>query len=875
MGGVVRLPAPLRLLSFPGLLLAMAGAATILGMVSSSSELFLSSSGGAAVRRFFEEGAEIRTPALTLVIDSSVSAEVIGYRTGLLESDLGEWLKDPVLTARGDTVTLRAGGDEEEVRIVTRTGALDQVDRLDEGTGQGVWLADYTAERLGVEVGDRVRLVDPDARTTALVAGIYGDLLTRPRTPFWAPLDQFIYPAAGADTRPPAFMLMDFDQYVALEDELLDNQDVISWEFPLPTEPMSIEAAHALADRLSGFRGRLSDGSTALGAAFRRVNYNEPFLGWVDQAEDVVTSIRGPVEALALAGRAVALAVIAGAALFMVRRRRVEVAVLNARGIGPLRLGARTAAEAALPIALGAAAGFGLSLVAIHRFGPGGVLSPSSVRGVGGAVAVTAAIAVGLLAVVAGSAVREQTEHGADRVRRVASRVPWELILLGVAGAAFYGLRAGGTSAEAAEAAPQLDRLFLLFPILFLAGAAGLAARGLRAMLPWLRRAGSGWRPAPYLASRRLAAAPRLATSLMVAAALAVGILVYAATLASSVKATASQDAALHVGSDVAARYSGPRPDLETIPLPVTPVIRVGEASFASATDVDFDVLAVDPATFASAAFWRGEFSEDSLESLMDGLADDSSDRLPIVLAGGASAPADPVLELPGFDFPVRVVGTARTFPGSVGERPVVAIAVEGLESALEAQDFSLARLADASEVWARGSEQELVETLRARDVSVIDTISAEELRSTPRYLALISMFRYLQALGILAGMVVLIGALMYLQTRQRQGESAYALILRMGLSRGSHRRSVLMEVAGLLLSAFVIGSVLAAAASFAVNAEVQARPVEATVALFRLPLTVFGAAAGILLLFSWTGAAMVQRLADRADVAEVMRVAE
>lgn len=869
----MRLPAPLRLVRFPGLLLAMAGAAAILGMVSSASALFLSSSAGAAVHQFFEGGAETQTPALTLVIDSSVSADVIEYRTGLLERELGEWLGGPVLTARGDTVILQSGGEDEEVRIVTRTGALDHVDRLEEGTEPGVWLADYTAERLGIQVGDRVRLVDPDGEATTRVAGIYRDLLSQPRTPFWDPLGDFIYTAPGANTRPPAFMLMDFDQYVALEAELLDNQDVISWEFPLPTEPMSIEDAHALVDRLSALRGRLSDGTRALGAAFRGVNYSEPFLGWVTQAEEVITSIRGPVEALALAGRAVALGVISGTALFMVRRRRVELAVLNARGIGPVRLGARTAAEATLPIVLGSAAGFGLSVMAMDRLGPGGVLSPGSVRDVAGAVAVTAAIAIGLLAVVAGSAMREQTEHGADRVRRVASRVPWELVLLGVAAAAFYGLRQ--SSPDAAEAVPELDRLFLLFPILFLAGGAGLAARGLRGTLPWLRRVGSGWPPAPYLASRRLSAAPRLATSLMVATALAVGILVYAATLAASVGATAAQDAALQVGSEVAARYSGPRPDLAAAPMPVTPVTRVGRGSFASASEVEVDILAVDPATFAAAAFWRGEFSEGSLESLMDGLADDRGDRIPIVLAGPVAAPPDPVLERAGFDFPVTVVGTARTFPGTVGERPVVVIGLEAIESALETQDFSLARLADSSEVWAQGSEEDLVAMLLSRDVSVIDTVSAEELRSTPRYLALISMFRFLMTLGILAGVVVLIGALMYLQTRQRQGESAYALIRRMGLSRGSHRRSVLMEAAGLLLLAFVIGSSLAAAASFAVNTEVQARPVEATVALFRLPLPVLGLTGAILILFAWAGAALVQRRADRADLAEVMRLAE
>jgi hypothetical protein len=85
----------------------------------------------------------------------------------------------------------------------------------------------------------------------------------------------------------------------------------------------------------------------------------------------------------------------------------------------------------------------------------------------------------------------------------------------------------------------------------------------------------------------------------------------------------------------------------------------------------------------------------------------------------------------------------------------------------------------------------------------------------------------------------------------------------------------VALEVTTLLGTAFVIGGTIAAVASIVVNEDVQARAVDVAVPLFRLPIPLLSVTAAAVLLFAWVGAAFVQRRADRADVAEVMRVAE
>jgi ABC-type antimicrobial peptide transport system permease subunit len=93
-----------------------------------------------------------------------------------------------------------------------------------------------------------------------------------------------------------------------------------------------------------------------------------------------------------------------------------------------------------------------------------------------------------------------------------------------------------------------------------------------------------------------------------------------------------------------------------------------------------------------------------------------------------------------------------------------------------------------------------------------------------------------------------------------------------MGLARGTSRRSLLLEVLGLLGVAFVMGSLVAVAASLTVYADTQARVVDITAPVFRLPLGLLAATVVVLVAFAVLATTVVQRRADGADVAEVMR---
>jgi hypothetical protein len=233
------------------------------------------------------------------------------------------------------------------------------------------------------------------------------------------------------------------------------------------------------------------------------------------------------------------------------------------------------------------------------------------------------------------------------------------------------------------------------------------------------------------------------------------------------------------------------------------------------------------------------------------------------------------VLSLPGLAVPVEVVGRATAFSGMVGERPVVVADRVAMERAVEALGSPLERFVSATEVWGHGTEEDVARIVIDGGAVVLSAVSAEALRDTPSYLAVSSMLRLLMTVGVIASSVVVVVAALYLAARQRQTEVAYALARRMGLTGTSSRRSLLLEVLGLLGASVALGAVVAIAASWLVAAETQARVVEAEAAQFRIPGVVLAATVGSLVAFSVLASVVVQRRADRADVAEVMRGAE
>jgi putative ABC transport system permease protein len=536
--------------------------------------------------------------------------------------------------------------------------------------------------------------------------------------------------------------------------------------------------------------------------------------------------------------------------------------------VSPVIQGGMAALEAIVPAGAGAAVGWLAALGLVRLFGPSPFIQPSVERSSMASTAWVVAFGVLFLGAAATLATRLQFEEVAGRLPGRISRAPWEAVVLLLAAAAFYEIHTRVAAVSSEGAAPKLDRLLLLFPLLFIAGFAGLAVRGLRVLLVRVRQAGSRWRPAAYLALRRLASAPRMALLLVTASSLAVGILVYAVMVSDSVTSTTRQKALVATGSDVAVPLSRSATLPARLPGGSTVVARVDQASVVPAGQA-VQVLVVDPSTFARAAFWDPNFSRTSLPDMLRRLGGNGV-RLPVV-AVGIDLGANAALRLVGANVPVATAASAVAFPGIRGGRPMVVVSAAALA---RATPNAQAITGGARQIWAKGDPATVLRAIRRAGLSTAGATTAARLERTPAFLAVSWTFSFLEALGLVAGLVVLVGLVLYLQSRQESREVSYALAKRMGLSSGSHRRSVGLELGGMLLGAFVIGTALAAAATRLIYRKLDLLPGQPPAPLYRIPGPILGAIALALAVVAALGALAVQRRANRANVAEVIRLA-
>ena len=151
----------------------------------------------------------------------------------------------------------------------------------------------------------------------------------------------------------------------------------------------------------------------------------------------------------------------------------------------------------------------------------------------------------------------------------------------------------------------------------------------------------------------------------------------------------------------------------------------------------------------------------------------------------------------------------------------------------------------------------------------------AHDVLDVSSFLATSWTFGFLQALGVLTGLITVGGLLLYLETRQRGRRTAYALSRRMGLSRAAHLGSLLAEVGGTLLGGFAIGVGLSFVAARLVYLRLDALPTVPPVPLLRTPVAALAGTAAAVLAVTWLAAWMAQRSADRTNLAEVLRLAD
>ena len=417
----------------------------------------------------------------------------------------------------------------------------------------------------------------------------------------------------------------------------------------------------------------------------------------------IQSSVRGGVWPVAGLAALAGVGFVGAAASLWADRRRRELQLLAVRGVSPAGLGLKAVMETAIPLAVGAAAGGALAYGLVAWLGPSPEIEPSAVvRAAAGALG---ALAVALLT--AGAVVTGRVAGGrgqAVRTRRSwMGLVPWELGLAALTVVSYRRLGEWGVPVSRGADVSQVDVLGLLFPVLFLVTGVAVVVRLLFLGLRPLLRASRGWPVAAYLAARRVARYRVAVLGLVAASALAAGVLGYAATLDRSLDASLRAKASTFVGSDVALAMA---PDAE---VPASLRDRSTEVDVYRRAFVEDDrregvgLLAVDPATFARAAFWDASYADASLDELLDLLAAPPRDgRVPALLVGADGVPdvADAGVSGAGTtDFTIEQVAEVEAFPGMKRGVPTLVVAAGALAD-LEADR-------PGREVWVAGDRDD------------------------------------------------------------------------------------------------------------------------------------------------------------------------
>ena len=894
--------APTRLIRYPALLGAIAVGAMLVAVVATAYPLFLSASNSDLLTSTIERPAFTPYGSGLAYRSTDIPFDAVGPTTDSLEQERDaafEGLRDqdpgfgPVVESlAAPPATVRATGQQatsgtsQTGRLFAGTDVLDHV-RIVSGTdGDGVWLPDGMANTLGVGPGDTVQLRGKHGTADVEVDGIYVALTSRTPDGYWQIWQDQLQPGCSDCSPPPQFILADRDQLIDLQQQLGEPTADQAFIAPARTDPpMTVDQARSLDVTIAELEDEMVQKDSFFGRLFpccgvRGVLNYPTGTSEISNLSDVLkivegrsVGLRGPAAVLLLAGLTLAFVVVAAGGVFAFSSRPSEAALLSVRGWGPMRVAVKAVVESAIPVVVGVAVGFVFAYALVLSVGPNGPVEPSARTT---ALLASAAAAVGALVMIAVVnagmfAVHHEHKH---HLTRAALWVPWELLAFGALVLLGRSLHTGGGLVGTGEVQRPGAPVFL-YAIAFAAAVGILVARAAAGVIVWRARAPGGDRvSARWLALRRTASSVRLAAVFLIAAAIAVSVSVSAQGLVSSLRATAVAKAKIFVGSDVQAQVVPGAADPTDFPYPITLVEVVPDAGFFDDVSTSrFELLVIDPSTFANAAYWNGALADVPLDELVRRLDADDGDTLPVVLANGTGV--NPRTITVGVaKVPVSVVGRASSFPGSTSLRPVIVVS---RDTALRIfpSGFNLLTMGGSNtEVWVRGDADPVIDALAGSPIQPFTFLTADQVRDVPYIVAAVNTFLTLDVLGVMALILIVVLAVGYVQVRERPRIVESGLSARMGVPRALLRRALLLELGGILVGAILIGVPTGLIASAVVLDALDPLAQIPPSPFFVDPWSGVIAACLFLLLAAVVGAWLVDRAARRADLAEVMRVA-
>ena len=509
--------------------------------------------------------------------------------------------------------------DGSEGHLTFREGAAPH--------GGEIALASGLADSHALRVGDHVQVVGPTNEAVTLsVSGIF-EPPAAPTDPFWFGEET---PFPFGNSEEPVPVVVDRSTATDLA-QRIDLTTHYVWDVYLDLSGIAFAQAQDLSDRYVAFG---NDVEQTVTGGTQQPHVASGIAVLVARVQRSVADLRVPILLVLAQILVVTLVVLAGVGVLLVSRQSFELAVMHSRGFTTRSLlavqGLQAVLAAVIAFPFGIAIGTLLARFAGATNGPRPNGSGLQVHLSAGSLAfgaITAAIGAIVLALPSIPATRrtilDERRQTSREGRPALSRAPLELIVLPVGIFALAQLRGGVAAAAAGEG--SVDPLLLFGPTLVILGASFLVVRALSWGLSGLDgRIGRSRRLSAYLAGRRLGRAPGVAFASAILIVLSVGLLFIATSYRATTLQNHADAAHAFAGSDwvvdVGAPSSGPAGFGRPLPDHMSPVARVPLTGFHGSYTSGPDGLAVDPATFADASWWRSDFADDPLATLMDRL---------------------------------------------------------------------------------------------------------------------------------------------------------------------------------------------------------------------------------------------------------------
>jgi hypothetical protein len=835
--------------------LALAGllVGVIVGLVAAAPVFFVSAAGATAVQAQWSRGCPadfaptLRTPRVVYILPDGASLGVdpsLNRLTAASKGIPGLGVPERIL-ANSSPTSVTHSDRTALMGFIFRPEALAHLEFIGR-TGPGdVYIPDTLATALDAAPGDTIS-VGVGSGFGLVVAGVFRDLTQAPLDGYWcAAVDALLPKDMFGEVFPPSMAML--TEKAATSGQF--GLRPFRYSVPFADPPRTVHDARALTAAAGLVRARIA----AQGDTSHSITYS------IDRLTIRAEAVRGAVRhttlpvALLAVGCALASAAVLGG-LWMRVRRNTGVA-LATMGIGPGAMGAKAAVETFVPVLLGGITGVVIGRATMGVWAPSGTIEPGAMF-TALAVAVGAAlVAVFITAIAAGAASRSLLRTTVSTGRSRWRYVPVELAFLAVAVWAAHSLKRQALVPIDGRRVLETGPSVLLLPMSVLALGATLSARLWWWVTARRRRVSMPRHLASRLAVRRLQFNSRVGSAILGVGTLALGVSVFGLMMNSSLARTADAKAALFVGGDTAVLLAGP--------LPATPgATEVWTRNRMKYAGTPVDVVAIDPATFASVAFWDRSFADRDLPLLLTDL--ERANGTAAILVG--EGPDTGELRNPNTNskpITVHVIDRASAFPGASRDRPTLVVTIAEMTGGpISFQHFA----------WVNGSYNEWRVTLQ--DLGALPLYGVERKTAVDNSVLRFAAwsFDFVRALGVFVGMLVAIALTLHLAARQRQQALAFAFLRRMGMRALTHWRALVFEMAAVASAIFIVGVTLAVFSARMVTPYVDPLPT-----LLPDPLTVvpwFGIAGAFALiaLVVIGGTALAQAAAARVDVSEVLR---